>query len=74
MPTLIASLDCVAGIVSPGLPQLTPAEAQARGRASTSPGVDMQNSYVSPGGGASPVEWQQLWLREEARESAWFSD
>lgn len=70
MPTPIRSLQFLARNAS-----ADPSRSQVkRGWPRTSPWVDMQNSYVSCGGGARPVEWQQLLLREEVLESAWFSD
>lgn len=70
IPPLILSLDLVFWRAA-----AEPIRSPVKGPPLTSWRVDMQNSYVRCGGGAHRG-WQaaRLLPREEARESAWFSD
>lgn len=70
MPTLILGLDSVASTAS-----ADPSRSPIQGAAPHLPrSWNAKSLRQMAGAGRARVEWQQPLLREEARESAWFSD
>lgn len=70
MPTLILRLDSVASTASAD-PSRSPVQGAAPHLAQNWNAKSLRQMV---GAGRARVEWQQPLLREEARESAWFSD